>query len=220
VTLVYDLGMHTGEDTAAYLAAGHRVVAVEAHPHLAYAARTRFAAELASGQLVIESVGVGDRRGTFTFWICDSHPIFSSFHERQAKRYGLDARPVKLQMVSFWELLDRYGCPDYLKIDIEGMDEAILSQLSLIEDRPRFVSVEGFGVRMVEQFENLGYHAFKWVNQRLLPPDTSGAFGDDLEGSWLTADETMVLLREFYDTGRFERPDNLDWYDLHAKMGD
>ena len=38
--LIYDIGQHTGEDTAFYLGKGFRVVAVEANPTLAEATET------------------------------------------------------------------------------------------------------------------------------------------------------------------------------------
>jgi predicted RNA methylase len=40
--LVYDVGMNNGDDSAFYLRAGFRVVAVEANPLLCRAAESRF----------------------------------------------------------------------------------------------------------------------------------------------------------------------------------
>ncbi|MEL6372686.1 MAG: FkbM family methyltransferase [Pseudomonadota bacterium] len=51
--LIYDVGMHNGDDTAYYLAKGFRVLAFEAHPDLAKAGRARFAHALDQGQLEI-----------------------------------------------------------------------------------------------------------------------------------------------------------------------
>ncbi len=47
--LVYDVGMHRGEDTAFYLAKGYRVVGFEANPELVEACQRRFAAEIGGG---------------------------------------------------------------------------------------------------------------------------------------------------------------------------
>src|SRR5579871_6024138 len=51
--LVFDVGMHRGEDTAYYLHKGYRVVAFEANPSLIEHARIRFREELESGRLTI-----------------------------------------------------------------------------------------------------------------------------------------------------------------------
>ena len=51
--LVFDFGFHRGEDTGYYLAMGQQVVAVDASAELIAAGRERFAAQLASGQLIL-----------------------------------------------------------------------------------------------------------------------------------------------------------------------
>jgi len=40
--LIYDIGMHKGEDTALYLERGYNVIGFEADPHLARFCRKRF----------------------------------------------------------------------------------------------------------------------------------------------------------------------------------
>ena len=51
--LIYDVGMHRGEDTDFYLKRGHRVVGVEANPNLVVELKARFRSEIGSGQLRI-----------------------------------------------------------------------------------------------------------------------------------------------------------------------
>ena len=46
--LIYDLGLHTGQDTEFYLKKGFNVVAIEANPLLVTEAEARFALEVAS----------------------------------------------------------------------------------------------------------------------------------------------------------------------------
>jgi hypothetical protein len=43
--LIYDIGMHNGDDTAYYLSRGFNVLAVEANPKLAATATERFVEE-------------------------------------------------------------------------------------------------------------------------------------------------------------------------------
>ena len=71
--VVFDVGMHDGNDTAFYLHQGCAVLAVEADPTLVAAAAHRFAAEIEAGQLFILSVGIAAKNGEATFWICDDH---------------------------------------------------------------------------------------------------------------------------------------------------
>ena len=57
--LVFDIGMHNGDDTAYYLSRGYRVLAVEANPSLCASARERFAhaRTLCSGNRRGQTVG-------------------------------------------------------------------------------------------------------------------------------------------------------------------
>jgi len=48
--LIYDVGMHKGEDTDFYLKKGFDVVGIEADPTLVVGLRERFAKELDSGR--------------------------------------------------------------------------------------------------------------------------------------------------------------------------
>ncbi|RWO56067.1 hypothetical protein [Mesorhizobium sp.] len=61
--LVYDVGMHNGNDTAFYVSQGYRVVAIEADPAQAEAGRKRFAAEIEKGQVHVVEAAIGPSRG-------------------------------------------------------------------------------------------------------------------------------------------------------------
>jgi len=52
--LIYDVGMHNGDDTHYYLLKGAKVVGVEANPALHIALRDRFAGAINSGQLHLD----------------------------------------------------------------------------------------------------------------------------------------------------------------------
>src|SRR5438105_4006448 len=70
--LVFDIGMHKGEDTAFYLKKGYRVVAIEADPDLAAMCRKRFQSHIEDGSLhIIEGAIVAKddlRKGTVKFY--------------------------------------------------------------------------------------------------------------------------------------------------------
>ena len=86
--LVFDVGMHNGDDTAFYLYQGYRVVSVEADPTLAKSASIRFAEQIAAGRLTVCNAGIAESTGTATFWICDDKTEWNSFDERIAARNG------------------------------------------------------------------------------------------------------------------------------------
>ncbi|RWM75657.1 hypothetical protein [Mesorhizobium sp.] len=65
--LVYDVGMHNGDDTAFYVSQGYRVVAIEADPAQAEAQRKRFVAEIEKGQVHVVEAAIGPSHGQASF---------------------------------------------------------------------------------------------------------------------------------------------------------
>jgi hypothetical protein len=58
--LIFDIGLHRGEDTDFYLRKGFRVVAIEANPDLVSACQTRLGTALQSGRLHIIEGAIAD----------------------------------------------------------------------------------------------------------------------------------------------------------------
>jgi 16S rRNA A1518/A1519 N6-dimethyltransferase RsmA/KsgA/DIM1 with predicted DNA glycosylase/AP lyase activity len=64
--LIYDIGMHKGEDSEFYLRKGFRVVAVEADPDLVRHCRNRLRRFIDQGQLIIVEGAIVDVDSTET----------------------------------------------------------------------------------------------------------------------------------------------------------
>jgi len=183
--LVFDLGFHRGEDTAYYLAMGYAVVAVDASAALVAEGRERFAEALASGQLtLLQAAVVSDAQR------CEQPQVAFYPHaersewgtvdprwvERNSRLHGLPhAEPVWVEAVSLPQLVQRFGCPEHLKIDIEGLDSAVLADLALLPEQPRSVSWEtgkdslGQVWRQHSQLARLGYSRFRVMQQARQP---------------------------------------------------
>ena len=86
--LIYDVGMHVGQDTAFYLAKGFNVVAVEANPLLARAGEKKFSSFIRDGRLTILNVGIGAEAGVFPFYVNDTLSEWSSFNKEIGAREG------------------------------------------------------------------------------------------------------------------------------------
>jgi FkbM family methyltransferase len=182
--LVFDLGFHRGEDTGYYLALGLRVVAVDASAALLEAGRQRFSDSMDEGRLTLVHaavLGAAQRAGCqeVTFYPHAERSEWGSVDARWVRRnaeaHGLPhAAPVLVPAVSLEELVSRYGCPGFLKIDIEGADEAVLADLERLTTRPAYVSwetgKESFWavVRQHRRLAGLGYGHFRVVQQAFL----------------------------------------------------
>ena len=217
--LIFDLGMHDGQDTEYYLKKGFRVVAVEANAALVAQAAERFAEAIADGRLVILNVAVADRNAEFEFYVNGQNSKWSSIHKGWGARgvRGFETTTVQGRPVE--DIVADHGVPYYLKIDIEGADLTALNSVWTFPARPCFISVEGGGPRFLDQFAALGYDRFAVVNQaavpEMRPPNppregravshsfpmgASGPFGRDIEGPWMTHDAVVAERRAFRET--------------------
>src|SRR5271155_1149030 len=110
-SLIYDVGMNNGDDSAYYLRNGFDVVAIEAHPVLVEQARSRFAKEIGEGRLTVLDVGIADGEGEATFWICEDNSVWSSFDRTIASRGRSEPRATTVRLRGFGDILAEYGVP-------------------------------------------------------------------------------------------------------------
>jgi FkbM family methyltransferase len=177
--LIYDVGMNNGDDTAYYLHRGFRVVAIEANPDIVRSCEARFRREIAEERLTILNVAIGPQPGVAKFWIYLDRPEWSSFSPGRAIACGLRTKVVDVRVRNFGNILQEFGIPHYLKIDIQGCDIHCLQELSR-NAGPTFVSVELTKLEEILALRDLGYDQYKIVLQghhRALPDQTRSLVG-------------------------------------------
>jgi len=165
--LVFDIGMHNGDDTAYYLARGYRVVAVEANPTMCATARELFADEISAGQLSVRNVGIAETRGEMDFWV-SSQTEWSSFHAENATKGGAQATSIRVETMPFQQLIEEEGTPVFVKIDIEMNDSLCLRGLAAAGSRPAYLSIEVSHAHAdadTKLLDSLGYRSFKCIRQ-------------------------------------------------------
>jgi FkbM family methyltransferase len=199
--LVYDVGFNIGQDTAFYLSVGHRVLAVEADPTLAEAGRVRFQRDIEAGNLEILNVGIAPEEGEAEFWICEEKPEFNSFFQGIAARNGFANHTIRIPTTRFASVLQRFGTPYFLKIDIEGHEMLCLDDL-MSSTLPQYISIESEcpvddqpigaadGLRVLHKLRDLGYESFKLIDQftfcSLSSPPSLNYILDAASRRWLT----------------------------------
>jgi FkbM family methyltransferase len=115
--LIFDVGAHRGEDTEFYLSKGFSVVAVEASPKLAALLKQKFEGE---SRVKVVHAAIADVPGEVTFYECE-WSVWGTVNKdwkRRNELLGASSQPVTVPAVRFEELLNCYGIPHYLKIDI------------------------------------------------------------------------------------------------------
>lgn len=272
--LIYDVGMNNGDDTAYYLSKGYRVVAIDADPYLIELGRNRFKNEIECGRVTLLNVAIAPEEGTAKLWVSPTMRIWNSLDRETATRQGREAYEIEVPARKFRGILEEFGTPYYLKIDIEGCDYYCLLDLQR-DDLPRYTSVELARVEWLSQMRRAGYDQFKMIDQRRftpveydpyglpvlryaqerfkerrllgkalrLPgrigrklglvreqdapkpgpyaPDSSGPFGEDLAGRWLTFDELLFTWMAMDLGYTASGPRRLGtWFDIHATRSD
>jgi len=229
--VIFDLGMNNGDDTEYYLQLGYRVVAVEANPALCERASRRFAAALSGDKLTIVNAAIWESSGETTFYVNLENDHWSSIDLGWAGRDNSACREITVHCVTLPELFEQFSVPYYLKIDVEGVDHVVLDQLRSIARLPQFVSVEDcrFGFQYMKTLSACGYDGFKLLDQstvpgrrdkrigHVFPPGSSGPLGADIEGRWMSYDETVgaysTTVRDFQGNRLAPRT---QWWDIHC----
>lgn len=226
--IIYDLGLHKGEDTEYYLARGYKVVAVEANPDLVSYCREKFKKQLESEDLIIihGAIFENDEQATVKFFKNKKLSVWGTVVKSWADRnkmLGAESVEIEVPVVNFNYLFSKYGSPYYLKIDIEGMDLVCLKKLLSTSYRPKFISIESEKIKfssLVEEFkvlQSLGYKRF-FIQQQAnifnfgVPLNTTegpyvdfkftegstGPFGSDLGQNWLDTDSALKKYKNIF----------------------
>jgi FkbM family methyltransferase len=215
--LIFDVGAHKGQDSDFYLKLGYRVVAIEANPILAADLRKRFSDEIRVGRYTLIENAIGETDQKITFYINKKYSVWSTSDPRWAdrnRRMGAESEEITVQSIRFLDILKTYGCPHYLKIDIEGADMLCVDALFEIECRPKYLSIESTKTSwmgLLNEFnslERLGFTRFKVIDQQchkdgyfkdrngnaidyVFEQGASGPFGESLDGTWLTKNQAI-----------------------------
>lgn len=184
--LVFDIGAHVGDRTAAFADLGAEVVALEPNPGLLPWLR-RFTHRRPSVTIVPEAVGA--ERGRARLALSDATPTLSTMAEGWRQRIVRDnptfrdarwEREVEVAVTTLDDLILRFGEPSFCKIDVEGHEAAVLQGLSRPLEAVSFEFVAGgldLGVECVRRLAALGtyefnvvlgegrdYHHVEWMN--------------------------------------------------------
>jgi FkbM family methyltransferase len=222
--LIYDVGMHRGEDTDFYLKKGFGVVGFEADPRMIDICKDRFRSAIASGQLRIVE-GVIAPRGSceqVEFFRNTGNSVWGTANSDWARRnanFGFASENILLKRIDITNAYRTFGIPYYLKVDIEGSDKLVLEGLMEFDSRPNYVSIESEKVDFtalqaeISLLQKLGYTQFKAVQQEsiagsrvvtdtldggkfehVFEQEASGPFGDEIQQPWLGSED---LLRQY-----------------------
>jgi FkbM family methyltransferase len=143
-----DIGAHHPfniSNTALLYSRGSRGVNVEANPNLSKAFRD------ARPDDVNLNVGVAGQRGELTFYMIDAWSGRNTFDKSIAEAFVRDHPQFKISataqipVITVQDIIEKH-CggifPDFLTLDVEGLDEEILRSISYEVSAPKVICVE------------------------------------------------------------------------------
>jgi FkbM family methyltransferase len=130
-SLVFDVGANLGQKTAIFLSLGARVVAIEPERRCCEYLRKRFGG---SDRVTVVNVAVSDEPGRLQLFVNPQTPEISTLDPAwltdgpdREKAGQVEAQSV--DVVTLMQLVERFGPPDYVKLDVEGFESRALRGL-------------------------------------------------------------------------------------------
>ena len=166
--LAFDIGAHVGDRVASFRRLGARVVALEPQPLCARAIRAIHGGD--AGVTLVEAA-CGERAGNVTLRINSANPTVSTaspeFVSAADGAGGWEGqvwdREVIVPCTTLDELTGRFGAPAFAKIDVEGLEDSVLSGLT--QPLPalsfEFTTIQrDVGLRCLDRLASLGPYGF------------------------------------------------------------
>lgn len=128
--LVFDIGANIGNTVSEFLLKSDKVVCFEPNPKLASLLRGKFEGT----SVIVDERGVSNKNGIQTFKISNADTISTLSEDwitnsRFTKSYNWNNH-VQIETVTLDSIIEEYGEPDYIKIDVEGHEFEVLTSFT------------------------------------------------------------------------------------------
>ena len=229
--VIYDFGASDGRNIPYYLLKSDLVIAVEANPKNCEIIKKKFTEEIDRKKLIIKNCIVSNQNSKNSeFFIHKTNNLLSQFPKPKNNIIDNFSK-INLESIDVVYLIQKYGEPYYIKIDVEEYDNVILKKIFDSNISPNYISAEAINTEVISLFlNNKNYNSFKLIegntigllyrnakitvnNKKIrysFHKDSAGPFGNDLYGNWIKKDNFEKLIK-FKMHG---------WRDVHASLKD
>ena len=229
--IIYDFGASDGKNIPYYLLKSDLIIAVEANPKSCEIIKKKFKKEIHEKKLIVENCVVANENNKNSeFFLHKTNNLLSQFPKPNDELID-NFTKIDLESADVAYLIQKYGKPYYVKIDLEEYDNIILKKIFDNDILPNYISAEAINSDVINSFLiNKNYNAFKLIEgdsvgflyrnikidaykkkiKYSFDKESAGPFGNDLHGKWIKK-ENFVKLIEFKGPG---------WRDIHASLFD
>jgi FkbM family methyltransferase len=167
--LVFDVGAHVGDRTDTWVKLNAQVVAIDPQPVFFKYLKNKYKN---IGNVHVENIALSDHSGSLLMYISDNNPTVSSISDVEwrnkmtiAAKKQVYNRSIEVEVDTLDYLIDKYGIPRFIKIDVEGHELEVLKGLSHKVDYLSFefltFDIEGLKL-CLDRLEELGYSLYNW----------------------------------------------------------
>jgi FkbM family methyltransferase len=183
--LVFDVGTNLGNRSKIFLKLGAKVVGIEPQPRCVDFLKSMFKNE---SRFHLEQTALGSAPGEAEMAISDASTISSLSTDwmdavKESGRFGEASwnKTIKVPITTLDHLIQKYGTPAFIKIDVEGFEDQVISGLHQstgpisLEFTPEYIQGTLRCINHLAQFgtleyqvsmdESMEYSLPNWVNQ-------------------------------------------------------
>jgi FkbM family methyltransferase len=186
--LIFDIGANNGNTVEFYKNISEKVVCFEPNLDLVKGLKKRFE----NDNVIVDDRGLSDQVGEKKFMISNANTI-STFSEswvndsRFSKSYNWD-QSIIVKTTTLDSIIEEYGIPDFVKIDVEGYEYEVLKGLTKLLSETTFAfewAEEQYPTILltIEHLKKIGYSQYGFTYK------DEPTIGEKIEfGSWDTLD--------------------------------
>lgn len=223
-TLAYDIGAYNGDTTDCILKYYDEVICIDANPNIIDELNIKYKDD--PNVKIIEGC-ISDSLDKQSKFYVSSNQELCSIYKNMADSYIWltgESKEILVDNINIVNIINQYGLPKYMKIDIEGADVIALNQLSVLNKLPNFISCElqwtsiekDADVLILNKLKELGYTKFYIYN------NVSNCINNIYNVSWdkcIDFENNNEYWMSYEDTYQFIKSIYIDkgnWYDIFA----
>ena len=163
--IIFDIGAHKGDKSKKLINFFSKIVLVEPQPECIKILKSKFSKYK---NIIIVETGVSSREQSLELKINSSNPLISTFSDKWTKGRFKESKwdqKLNITTTTLDKLVNQFGNPDFIKIDVEGHEYDVVKGLSKKVGTISFEFTSEFfeeSLKCLNYLQKLGYEKFNY----------------------------------------------------------